>query len=210
MILALALALGFVLFVWLVFFRFKWLKFNAAWAIVSLWVFLHLMLIFVIGLRFMTPYSKQARMIQPTIQLIPRLPEPSLVTAVLVSPDVPVKKGQPLFQFDRRPYEYQVQQLEARLAQAKQNVQVLKADIEVAAQKLARAESEIVFAKYQQNLAASLSAQGAGPEEEAQRWEHLLPTTLQDEDGGDLSRKKDPISQLVFGRNFIVVSPESA
>jgi len=37
--------------------------------------------------------------------LTPRLSEPTLVTAVLVEPDVPVKKGQPLFQFDRRPYE---------------------------------------------------------------------------------------------------------
>lgn len=174
MILALALTFGFILFLWLVFFRFKWLKFNAAWAIVSAYVFLHLLLIFIIGLRFMTPYSKQARIIQPTIQLVPRLPEPTLVTAVLVQPDVPVKKGQPLFQFDRRPYEFQVQQLQAKLAQTKQNVQILKADVEVAKQKLAKAESEIVFVKYQKNLADSLASQGAGPEEEAQRWEAQL------------------------------------
>ena len=69
-----------------------------------------------------------ARVIQHTIQLTPRLSEPTLVTAVLVEPDVPVKKGQPLFQFDRRPYEYQVQHLEAQLAAAKQQVQILGAD----------------------------------------------------------------------------------
>jgi hypothetical protein len=34
--------------------------------------------------------------------------EGALVTAVLVEEDVPVKKGQPLFQFDRRPYENKV------------------------------------------------------------------------------------------------------
>ena len=43
---------------------------------------------------------------------------------------MPVKKGQALFQFDRRPYEYKVRQLEAQLAQSNQNVQVLKADAE--------------------------------------------------------------------------------
>jgi multidrug resistance efflux pump len=172
--LALALTLGYILFIWLVFFRLKWLKFNAVWAIVSLWILLHLMLILVIGLRFTTPYSKQARIVQPTIQLTPRLPQPSLVTDVYVSSDVPVKKGQPLFQFDRRPYEYQVQQLKAKLAQTSQDVRILEADVEVAEEKLAKVKSEIVFAKYQRDLATSLASQGAGPEEEAQRWEARL------------------------------------
>jgi multidrug resistance efflux pump len=39
-----------------------------------------------------------------------------------------VKEGQPLFQFDRRPYEYKVEQLEVQLAETKQNVLVLKAN----------------------------------------------------------------------------------
>jgi multidrug resistance efflux pump len=52
---------------------------------------------------------------------------------------VPVRKGQPLFQFDRRSYEYKVQQLEAELAKAKQDVLVLKADEAVATQKAAAA-----------------------------------------------------------------------
>jgi multidrug resistance efflux pump len=150
-----------------------------------------------IGLRFMTPFSTNAKVIQHTVQLIPRLPEPTLVTAVLVEPDVPVKKGQALFQFDRRPYEYKVRQIEAQLAAAKQNVRVLGADVSVATQrvsqhdaqlaeaqqnvrvlgadvtvatqKVARAQSELVFARYQQQLAQGLAAKGAGPEEEAQK-----------------------------------------
>src|SRR5271154_3664092 len=101
--------------VWLVFFKLKLLKFSITWGVVSGLVGIHILLIFVIGIRFVTPYSTDARVIQHTIQLIPRLPDPTLVTAVLVQPDVPVKKGQPLFQFDRRPYEYQVRQLEAQL-----------------------------------------------------------------------------------------------
>src|SRR5258708_3645875 len=88
-----------------------------------------LFLIFLIGLRFVTPYSTDAKVIQHTIQLIPRLPEPTLVTAVLVEPNVPVKKGQPLFQFDRRPYEYKVNAVEAQLAAARQHVLELKAQL---------------------------------------------------------------------------------
>ena len=171
MVLALGMLFGFAVFFWLVFFKFKWLKLSVPWVLVSAFFVVHVLLIFLIGLRFMTPASNNAKVVQHTIQLVPRLTEPALVTAVLVEPNQPVKKGQPLFQFDRRPYEFKVQQLEAQLAQAKQNVQILKADIDVADQKLAKAQSETVFAKYQQNLAASLAAKGAGPEEDAQRWD---------------------------------------
>jgi len=175
MLFGILLAAGFILFVWLVFFKFKWLKFSVAWALVSVFIFLHVLFIFMIGLRFMTPYSTVVRVIQHTIQLTPRLSEPTLVTAVLVEPDVPVKKGQPLFQFDRRPYEYNVQQFEAQFAQAKQNVQILKADIDVAVQTLAKTKSEAIFAKYQQKLATSVAAVEA---ELAQARYYLDNTTM--------------------------------
>ena len=48
--------------VWLVFFRFRWLKFSIAWGVVSVFFGLHLLLIFMIGLRFVTPTSTDARM----------------------------------------------------------------------------------------------------------------------------------------------------
>jgi multidrug resistance efflux pump len=154
---------------WLVFFKFKWIKLTYAWGLFFLFFAMHLMLIFLIGLRYIAPYTTNATVIQPTIQLVPRLPEPTLVTAVLVEPGVPVKRGQPLFQFDRRPYEYKVRQIEAQLAQANQNVQVMKADTEAAAQKVAKLKSELVYAKYQKKLSAGLARQGAGREEDAQR-----------------------------------------
>jgi multidrug resistance efflux pump len=191
MLFAFLITFVFLLFVWLVFFKFKWLKFTKTWAIISLFFAAHLFLIFVVGLRFVTPYSSNLTVVQHTIQLIPRLPEPTLMTAVLVAPDVPVKKGQPLFQFDRRPYEYQVRQLEAQLevasatamsakykveqlkaglAAANQDVRMYKADLEVAEQKVVRTKSELEYAKYQQQLSHGLAQNGAGPEEDAQKW----------------------------------------
>ena len=102
-------AYGFI--VWLVFFKFRWLKFTIAWGFFSTFFVLHLGIIFLIGLRFVAPTSTEARVIQRTIQLTPRLSEPTLVTAVLVEPNVHVKRGTPLFQFDRRIYEAKVKQL---------------------------------------------------------------------------------------------------
>jgi len=170
MIAALVLCFGYAVLVWLVFFYFKWLKFSIAWGVVSVFVGLHLLIIFMIGLRFVTPYSTNARMIQHTIQLIPRLSEPTLVTDVLIEQNTHVKKGTPLFQFDRRPYEYKVRQLEAQLAKAKQDVRINKADVEAAVHKVAKLKDELVYYKYQQKLSAALAKRGAGPQEDAQKW----------------------------------------
>jgi multidrug resistance efflux pump len=170
MLLGFVMLFVYVVAVWLTFFKYKWMKFNIAWGFVSVSVGLHLLLIFLIGLRFVTPYATDAKMIQHTIQLTPRLPEPTLVTDVLVKPNEHVKKGQPLFQFDRRPYEYQVKELEAELAKAKQNVKVLKADMEVSSQKIVQLQSQLTYALYQQKLSSDLARKGAGPDEEAQKW----------------------------------------
>ena len=170
MLFAISLTVGFILFIWLVFFRFKLLKFSVAWALVSVFIFLHVLFIFMIGLRFMTPASHDAHVIQHTIQLVPRLNEPTIVTAVLVEPDVLVKKGQPLFQFDRRPCEYQVQLLEAQLAASKQQVQILGADVNVAEQTLAKSTNAVAFARYQKQVAENLARDEAGTKEEVEKW----------------------------------------
>ena len=182
----------FAIVVWLVFFKFKWLKFSNGWGVLILFFVVHLFLTIIVGLRFVTPYSSNLKVVQYTIQLVPRLPEPTLVTDVLVQPNVPVKKGQPLFQFDRRPYEYQVRHLEAQLeaasanavsskykveqlkaglAAANQDVRMYKADLESAEQKVVRTNSELEYAKYQQQLSQGLAQKGAGPEEDAQKWQ---------------------------------------
>lgn len=170
MIAGLVICFVYTLVVWLVFFKFRWLKFNITWGVISVFFGLHLLLIFMIGLRFVTPYSTDARIIQHTIQLTPRLPEPTLVKAVLVKQNVPVKKGAPLFQFDRRPYEYKVRKLEASLAKGRQDVLVMKADVDAAAQKVVKLKSELKYAEYQEKLSAGLAGKGAGPEEDAQMW----------------------------------------
>jgi multidrug resistance efflux pump len=132
---------------WLVFFKFRWIRFTYAWGFFIFFFVLHLLLVFMIGLRFVAPYTTDAKVIQHTIQLTPRLPEPTLVTAVLVEPNVPVQKGQPLFQFDRRPYEDKVRQLEAALAAARQNVFVLKAEWDAAAAKVTQAKAELWYSE---------------------------------------------------------------
>lgn len=211
MIAGLVLLFGYVTLVWLVFFRFRWLQFSIAWGVVSAFVGLHLLIIFMIGLRFVTPYATEARIVQHTIQLVPRLPEPTLVTAVLVQPNVPVKKGAPLFQFDRRPYEYKVRQLQAQLAAAGQDVSVKKADLAAATQKVVRLQAELRYAKYQLALATRLAAQGAGPEEDAQKWGAQVEATQASilEAQADVQRARLRYSSQIGGVNTTVAALEA-
>jgi multidrug resistance efflux pump len=153
---------------WLVFFRFKLIRLTPGWGIVFAFFVAHLMLVFLIGMRFVTPYSTNATVVQRTIQLIPRLPEPTLVTDVLVEDNAPVKKGQPLFQFDRRPYEYKVRQIEAQLAEARQNVDVLKLDVEVAAQNATKTKVELAYQQYQKRIFDKLAQEQAVREEDVE------------------------------------------
>ena len=89
----LVLLIGLAIF-WLVFFKLKLLRLTPAWGFGFGLIFVHFFLIFLIGLRFVTP-SANATVVQRTIQLIPRLPEPTLVTEVLVEENTPEKTRAP-------------------------------------------------------------------------------------------------------------------
>jgi len=192
MFIALLITVLFVLFVWLVFFRFRWLRWSIPWAVLSAFVGVHVLLIFLIGVRFSAPYSTDARVVQHTIQLIPRLPEPTLVTAVFVVPNAPVKKGQPIFQFDRRPYQYAVDGAEAQLAKALQRPEVLTSNIAGSVQAVIRAKSALAYASSQAAMMRGLVASGAVSREEVQKW--------LDEESGDAAALQQAEAALATAR----------
>jgi multidrug resistance efflux pump len=196
---------------WLVFFKLRWLRLTPGWGLVFAFFVLHLLLVFVIGLRFVTPDSSNATVVQRTIQLIPRLPEPTLVTAVLVEENVPVKKNQPLFQFDRRPYEYKVAQINAQLAEAKQNVDVLKADVDVATQKTIRTKVELDYELYQKTIFDKLSGEGAVREADVEKWATRVGAAqaTSDEALAELKRARLKYGSEINGVNTAVASMEA-
>src|SRR5262245_35146264 len=170
MFIALLITVLFVLFVWLVFFRFQWLRWSIPWAVLPAFVGVHVLLIFLIGVRFSVPYSTDALVIQHTIQLVRRVPAQTLLPAMLVAPNAPVKKGQPIFQFDRRPYQYAVDAAEAQLAKALQRPEVLTSNTAGAVQAVIRARSELAYASSQAAMMRGLVTTGAVSREEAQNW----------------------------------------
>src|SRR5271165_3223444 len=155
---------------WLVFLKLKLLRPTPGWVFGFSVVVLHLFLIFVVGLRFVTPQSANATVVQHTIQLIPRLSEPTLVTAVLVDDNTEVKKGQPLFQFDSTIYAAKVAQLEAQLAAAKEDVEILRADVEAAKGAVARAAAELDYAGHQVKIYERLAREDSTRLDDVTLW----------------------------------------
>jgi len=143
-----------------------------------------------------------------------------------------VKKGQPLFQFDRRPYQYQVNQLEAalaaakqkvvassdavknlqaQLAAAKQDVLIYKADTEAATQKVAKSRSELDYTRQQHGRYQSLAQQSAGSEEDLQKWSAQLKAgeaSLQ-EAVAEADRARLKYESQINGVNTTVASAEA-
>src|SRR5271165_5445877 len=194
--------------VWLVFFRLKLMRFTPGWGVISALIGVHVLLIFLIWLRFVTPSSTDAKVVQHTIQLIPRLPEPTLVTDVLVEEGAQVKKGQTLFQFDRTVYESKVQQLEAQLAEAKQNVKMLEADVAVADGKRLRIKAELTYDQYMQNLTLTLEKEQVGRQEEAERWgaDARQAEASLDEAEAELKRAELALESQINGVNTSVAT----
>jgi multidrug resistance efflux pump len=211
MIVAILVIIVAVAVFWLVFFKFKLVRLTPGWGIVFGFFVLHLFLVFIIGLRFVTPNSTNATVVQRTIQLIPRLPDPALVTAVLVDENVAVKKGQPLFQFDRRPYEYKIAQIEAQLAAARQNVVVLKADVEVTTQKLTRTRVELAYEQYQKQIFDKLAKQQAVREEDVEKWKARVGRAQADDDEAtaELERARLNYESEIGGVNTTVANLEA-
>lgn len=170
MLFGISLVVIYVVGVYLVFFRFKWLKFTIVWGVVGFWVGVHMLLIFVIGLRFNAPYTYDAHLIRNTIQIVPRLEGPTLLKEVLVESNQPVKKGDPLYKFDTSTYDAKVEEAEAQLAAAQQNVLILQADVDEAAQQLTQAQAELAYAQTQQARFTNLASQGGARQEDVDKW----------------------------------------
>ncbi len=167
---ALTITVIYVAVVWLVFFRFKWLKFNIVWGVVSFWIGFHLLLIFMIGLRFNAPYTIDAHLIRNTIQIVPRLEGPTLLKEVLVKANQPVKKGTPLYKFDTTIYEQKLAEAKAQLAAAEQNTKILDTDVQAAQDQLTQAKAQLAYAKSQQTRFTNLSGQGGARQEDVDKW----------------------------------------
>ncbi|WP_136658258.1 HlyD family secretion protein [Nitratireductor sp. XY-223] len=174
MLIAVGIVVTYIVFVWLVFFRFRLLKFNIVWGIVGFWVGVHMLLIFLIALRFFQPFSMDGHVIRPTIQLVPRLPQPTILKEVLVTANQQVKAGDVMYQFDKTIYEANLATNQANLVQAQQNAKMLDVDVEQAKDALLEAQANRTFAQEDVNRYTDLVPKGGARQETLDKWTQQL------------------------------------
>lgn len=154
MVVALGITLFYLIFIWLVFFKLKLLKFSVTWGVVSFYVGAHLLLIFLVALRFFQPYTIDSHVVRSTIQIIPKLTQPTLLTEVLVTPNEPVKKGDPLYRFDDTIYALARDAALAQLVAAQQNAKMLEQDLISTQEAVERADAKWAYSVTKLAIAA--------------------------------------------------------
>jgi multidrug resistance efflux pump len=143
----------YAVFVWLIFFKFKWLPwtFTAAVITVTLPV-VGLMVLFLL-LNISAPATDDVRAMNYVIPIVPRIT--GQVTEVPIQPNRPIKKGDVLFKIDPVPFEAAVKAAEATLQGAKDQ-------LNNASSKKAALTPRIDLAKKRVEQFTALAATGAG------------------------------------------------
>jgi multidrug resistance efflux pump len=102
-------------FVWLIFFKFKWLPWNIVSQVIVITIPIIGLTLLILLLNIVAPSSHDVRVINYVVPVNPRVS--GLVTEVPIEPNRPIKKGDVLFKLDGTPYAMEVKALEAQLLQ---------------------------------------------------------------------------------------------
>ena len=173
----------YALFVWLIFFKFKWLKWTTTAAVIVVTIPIISLAAMLLLLNVFAPSALDVRVINYVVQIVPRVT--GRVIEVPVEPNQLVKKGEVLFKVDPRPFEYEVQRLEALLATTQADVASQGEDVKAAEAQIAvslnrvdaikgsieATRARLKLAEMRVGQTTELVKTGAGDEFEAQRWE---------------------------------------
>ena len=110
-------------FVWLIFFKFKWLPWNIATQVTVAIIPIIGLTVMILLLNVVAPSSADVRVLKYVINVVPQVR--GRVIEVPVEPNRLVKKGDVLFKIDPTPYELTVRSLEAQLANTKASAREL-------------------------------------------------------------------------------------
>jgi multidrug resistance efflux pump len=111
-------------FVWLIFFKFRLLPWNITSQVITVTIPIIGITCLILFLNIYAPSSHDVRVINYVVPINARVN--GLVTEVPIEPNRPIKKGDILFKIDPVPYEIDVRNFEAQLAQLQ--VQMITAE----------------------------------------------------------------------------------
>ncbi|MEA3278006.1 MAG: efflux RND transporter periplasmic adaptor subunit [Pseudomonadota bacterium] len=120
--------------VWLIFYRLRLMRFNLFWKFVVFGLYGAAALTEVIVLGQTTPYSKELVVERMVIELAPEFG--GLVTEVHAKPNVPMKKGEPIFSMDAEPWQDKLDKAKAELETAEHEQKSAQASLAEAERRL--------------------------------------------------------------------------
>ena len=147
-------------FVWLIFFKFKWLPWNSTSQVIVVTIPIIGITALILTLNIVAPSSADVRVIKYVVNIVPQVR--GRIIEVPVDSNRLVKKGEVLFKIDPTPYEIQVRSLEASLVNAKGNVQKTREDLGAAIGRTRSIDSQLSLATMRIGQNTELVAQGAG------------------------------------------------
>ncbi len=100
------------------------------------------------------PISPKAVVGRYVVELVPYVK--GQVVSIPAQPNVPLKKGDILFQIDPKPYQYAVDQVQAQLQAAKSNVKQMSATVRVAEANVKKAEANVTASKAALDVAVAI------------------------------------------------------
>jgi len=171
------------LVVWLVFFKYKWLPWTMTIGAMVIAFPILALTTLILLLNVYAPSTHDVRVIKYVVQIVPRVT--GRVIEVPVEPNRLVKKGDVLFRVDPKPFEYEVQRLQALLATTQagvraegEDLRAAKAQIDVSANRVNSIKSSIEASRarlklgeLRLNQTKQLAESGAGDQFEAERWD---------------------------------------
>jgi multidrug resistance efflux pump len=140
-------------FVWLIFFKFKWLPWNIVSQVIVVTIPIIALAMIILFMNIVAPSSSDVRAMNYVIPIVPRVT--GQVTEVPIEPNRPIKKGDILFKIDPVPFEAAVKGAEATL-------RGLEDQLKNAAAKKAALTPRIDLAKKRVEQFTQLAATGAG------------------------------------------------
>lgn len=127
---------------WVVFSRFKLVRWGWLSGTISILIGALILATFLALFNFLTPSGK-VTVAGRVVEVTPNVT--GQVVAIPVRPNVPVKSGDILFQIDPAPFQYKVTQLQASLAAASQQTEILKSNYEQATANVVGLTSQVAF-----------------------------------------------------------------
>jgi multidrug resistance efflux pump len=160
---------------WLVFSKFRLARWGWLSGTISVVIGAFILATFLALFNYLTP-SGRVTVTGRVVEVTPNVT--GQIVAIPVKPNVPVKANDILFQIDPAPFQYKVSQLQASLAGAKQQAEILKSNYEQATANVTGLTAQVAFNTQRNADIQKLAAEGANTQFQAEDRQNQYETAL--------------------------------